>query len=295
MRTRVLRRVLVAGLTVSLCRLAFAAEPIGRVTSAESSFSIIRQITLYRAAAGTVVFNGDIVETPHSGVQIEFSPTTLLAVASHSRILIQVQSARSVGCDLLVYSLGGMVKIARTLAVARRSICIQAAQFRAALVLGSAVEHFDGSAVSLFAEKGDLTVQDIAPAVRSHIPVKVPAEEFAEWRSGQALKVLDRPTPEFLAAVPTAFRDELTPMADRMRDVKSEPVAQRPVSYADIAEWLKAMPQRAEFVGQFRRRLEDPEFRRQIDAELGKSPTWGPILHPPPAHDATQTRHPPPQ
>jgi hypothetical protein len=279
-------RVLIAvGLMASLCELAFSAEPVGKVTFAESNIAIIRQTTLYRAAVGTTVHDGDIVETPDGGVQIEFSPSTLMAVAAHSRVLVRMQNAASAGCDLLVISLNGMVKIARTLEVAKRSICMQAAQIRSMLTSGSAIQRLDG-AVSLFPEKGELSVQDIGLAAASHVPIKVPAEQFAEWRSGQALKVLGRPTPDFLAAVPKSFQDELTPMADRVRDVKSEPSAQREVSYADIAEWLKTMPQHTEFVRQFRPRLKDPEFRRQLDEELGKSPTWGPILHPPPPDDA---------
>jgi hypothetical protein len=274
-----------AALMLSCGKLAISAEPAGKVTFAESNMALIRQTTLYRAAVGTTVHDGDILETSDGGVQIELSPTTLMAVAAHSRVLIRMQNAASGGCDLLLTSLDGMIKITRTAEVAKRSICMQAAQIHAALASGSAIERFDGSAVSLFAEKGELSVEDMAVAGASHTPLKVPAEHFAEWRSGQAVKVLDRPTAEFLTAVPKSFQDELTPMADRLRDVKSDPVAQREVSYADIADWLKAMPQHNEFVRQFKPRLKDPEFRRRIDEELGKSPSWGPILHPPPPPD----------
>jgi hypothetical protein len=287
-----LRVLIAAGLVLSLCESAFSAEPVGKVTFAESNIAIIRQTTLYRAAVGTGVHDGDIVETPDGGVQIELSPTTLMAVAAHSRVLIRMQNAASAGCDLLLINLNGMIKITRTLEVAKRSICMQAAQIHAALASGSAIQRFDGSAVALFAEKGELSVEDMTSTATAQVPIKVPAEHFAQWRSGQALKVLDRPTPEFLAAVPKSFQDELTPMAERVRDVKSEPSAQREVSYADIAEWLKAMPQHTEFVRQFRPRLKDPEFRRQIDAELGKSASWGPILHPPPPPPPDDARQP---
>jgi hypothetical protein len=291
MRSPSLYTVLIAGLTVSLCRWVVAAEPIGRVTFAESGIAIIRQTTFYSVAVGTAVQDGDIVETGHGGIQIEFSPTTLLSVAPRSRVLVLMKNRPSSGCGLLVYGLGGMIKFAQTSAVARTRICVQMAQIRSTLTLGSAIQRFDGSAVSVFAEKGDLSVQDIGPTGKSHSPLKVPAEQFAEWRSGQALTVLERPTPQFFRAVPASFQDELTPMADRLRDVRSEPVAQRDVSYSDIADWLKGMPRRAEFVRQFQPRLRDPEFRRQIDAELGKSAPWGSILHPPPPPDATQPAH----
>ena len=285
MRTLWPPNVLIAvGLMAGLCEWAYSAEPVGKVTFAESSVAVIRQTTLYRAAVGATVHDGDIVETAEGGVQIEFSPTTLLAVAAHSRVLVRIPIAPPPGCDLLVMSLGGMIKMVRTVEVPKRSICMQAAQIRSALPSGSAIQRFTG-AVSLFPEKGELSVQDTASVPRSPAVVKVPAEHFAEWRAGQALKVLERPTPEFLAAVPASFQDELMPMADKLRDVKSEPIAQREVSYADVAEWLKAMPQYTEFVRQFKPRLKDAEFRRQIDEEWGKSASWGPILHPPPPPD----------
>src|ERR1700722_5919870 len=103
LRTLLPLRVLFAiGLMVSPCEWAFSGEPVGKVTFAESNIAIIRQTTLYRAAVGATLHDGDIVETPEGGVQIELSPTTLLAVASHRRVLIRVQNAASAGCDLLV-------------------------------------------------------------------------------------------------------------------------------------------------------------------------------------------------
>jgi hypothetical protein len=282
------------GLMATFGVFALGAEPEAVVTFAGSHIAVIRQTTLYSAAVGVTLRDGDIVETSEGGVQIEFPPSTLLAVASHSRVLIQMNHARSAACDTLIYSLQGLVKMARTTAVMNRWACLQAAQIRTALATGSAIQRLDGSAVSLFAEKGELMVQGAGAAAAEPTIIKVPAEQFAQWRSGQALKILARPTPEFLATLPSSFEDELTPLADRVRGAKVEPVVLREVSYGDIADWLKAMPQRLEFVHQFQPRLKDPEFRRQIDADLGRTPDWGPILHPSPSSEAVTPSAPAP-
>jgi hypothetical protein len=282
------RCALVIGLAGVLCRSAVAAEPAGRVTFAESDIVIIRNAVLYRAAVGTVVHDGDIIESRLGGAQVEFPGPIVMAVAPQSRLLVVTGNSSTVACSILVYSLHGMIKITQLAAASGKAVCVQAAQIRSIMSSGSLIQRFDGSAVSLFVERGDSDVRDLGAAVTSRSPVKVPAEQFAQWRAGQPLKVLGRPTAEFLAAMPPSFQDALTPMADKIRDVRVEPVAERQVSYDDVAEWLKAMPRRSEFVRQFQPRLKDPEFRRRLDADLGRSAPWGPLLHPTPSPSDTK-------
>jgi hypothetical protein len=275
-----------AGLLASLSLPARGAEPVAMVTFADRDLAIIRRTTLYRAPSGTIVLNADIVETHDGAAQIDVPPAAMFELSPHSRVLVRIGHIGAAGCDILVYSLTSTIKIARAVPAPAGLACLQAAQIRTTLASGSALQKFDGSAVSLFAENGDLAVQDMAGPASSRRPLAIRAEQFAEWRAGKPIEILERPTPEFLASIPSSFHDALVPMADRMRGVTTEAVALHEVSYDDVAPWLKDMPQfRREFVRQFLPRLKDPEFRRQIDAELGKSPEWGPILHPAPPKD----------
>lgn len=284
-----IRTLLAAALLASLCTASWCAEPQALVSVADTDVMLIRQTVLYRAAAGTAVRDGDIIETPNGSAQIEIPPVTLLALAPHSRVLMGIEHTHMAACDVLIYSLDAMVKIARTAAVANKSACLQVAQLNATLTTGSAILRFDGSTASLFVEQGELTVQMTDSATPGRSAIKVPAEHMAQWRAGQSVKVLARPTPDFLAALPGAFEDELTPVADPVRGTKSEPVKLREVSYDDIADWLKGLPKRAEFMHQFQPRLSDPAFRRQLDADLGRRADWSPILHPSSAGDAAAT------
>lgn len=269
---------------------ARSAQPAAMVTFADTDLAIIRRTTLYRAPSGTIVRDADIVETHDGAAQIEVPPTAIFGLSPHSRVFVRIGHIGATGCDILVYSLESTIKIERTAPAAAALACLQAAQIRTTLALGSALQRFDGSAVSLFAENGDLAVQYMAGSSSSRRPIEIHAEQFAEWRAGKPIEILERPTPEFLASIPSSFHDALVPMADRLRGVTTEAIALHEVSYGDVAPWLKDLPQfRREFVRQFLPRLKDPEFRRQIDAELGKSPEWGPILHPaPPPGDMRQ-------
>jgi len=279
--------MLAAGLLASVGMWARSAQPSAMITFADADLAIIRRTTLYRAPSGTIVRDADIVETHDGAAQIEVSPTAMFGLSPHSRVLVRIGHIGATGCDILVYSLESTIKIERT--APGGLACLQAAQIRTTLASGSALQRFDGSAVSLFAENGDLAVQNMAGSASSRRPIEIRAEQFAEWRAGKQIEILERPTPEFLASIPSSFHDALVPMADRMRGVTTEAVALHEVSYGDIAPWLKDLPQfRRELVRQFLPRLKDPEFRRQIDAELGNSPEWGRILHPVPPPGAVR-------
>jgi hypothetical protein len=281
--------MLAAALLASLCTWARSAEPAAMITFADTDVAIIRRTTLYRATTGTLVRNADIVETHDGAAQFEVPPAAMFLLSAHSRVLVRIGHAGAAGCDILVYSLESTLKIERKASAPAGLACLQAAPIRTTLASGSVLQRFDGSAVSIFAENGGFTMQDMSGSASSRKPIEIRAEHFTQWHAGKPIEILDRPTPEFLVSIPSSFRDALVPMADRLQGATTEPVALRAVSYADVSPWLKDLPQfRREFVQQFLPRLKDPEFRRQLDAELGKSPEWGPILHPAPPQDDTR-------
>src|ERR1700722_18489755 len=147
---------LAAGLLASLSMWARSAQPAAMVTFADTDLAIIRRTTLYRAPSGTIVRDADIVETHDGAAQIEVPPTAIFGLSPHSRVFVRIGHIGATGCDILVYSLESTIKIERTAPAAAALACLQAAQIRTRLASGSALQRFDGSAVSLFAESGDL-------------------------------------------------------------------------------------------------------------------------------------------
>jgi hypothetical protein len=88
------------------------------------------------------------------------------------------------------------------------------------------------------------------------------------------------PSAEFVAKLPTAFRDPL-PAYARLPD-PIPPRVVRAVDYSDIESWLTIPREwRGSFVGRFRGRLKDPAFFAAMDAHPALLPEWKRILHPP--------------
>jgi hypothetical protein len=274
------------GLVVGTSGATWSAERLATVTYADANIVLIRQTILYRAAVGTELRDADIVETPDGAAQIEIPPGTIVGLAPRTRVLVRLDRGKPADCDVLVYSIGGIIKLAQIAGVPNGNACLQASLLRGALAAGSAILRFDGGVVSLFAEKGELAVQATGAAPSGGKSTKVPSDQFAEWRAGQTLKILARPTPEFLAALPGSFEDALMPMADRGRASKPEPVAVRQVSYPDVADWLKAMSESQDFLQQMLPRLRDPEFRRAFDAEHGQHSDSHRTAPPPATNDS---------
>ncbi|HEY5101773.1 MAG TPA: hypothetical protein VII70_03235 [Steroidobacteraceae bacterium] len=273
--------LLVVSVLGGFTNLVLGAESVAVVTIADADFFVIRHTTLYRATVGANLRDRDIIETRDAGAQIEMPPRTLVAVAAHSRILLRLTRETSSPCEIQVWDLQGMVKLAHKAPGARGPACLQTGLIRVMLASGSAVERANGAAVSVFAESGDLVAQYEASSGRTRESAKVPAEQFAQWRPGESARILARPEEEFLAAMPASFHDALMSMTERTAAANHELVALREVTFSDIASWLKETPAaRLGLIRQFQPRLKDPEFRRELDQELGKSSEWAALLHP---------------
>jgi hypothetical protein len=81
--------------------------------------------------------------------------------------------------------------------------------------------------------------------------------------------------------MPRAFRDTLPSRLAHFAGKTVGPKTDHPVSYVEIQPWL-TMPSawRRGFVDRFEPRLQDPEFRKQLEAHVAAYPEWDGVLHP---------------
>jgi hypothetical protein len=95
-----------------------------------------------------------------------------------------------------------------------------------------------------------------------------------------------RPSQDFVASMPIAFRDSLPEKASSRLKNPADPVLVRVVSYGDVQQWL-AIPRdwRAGFIPRFRARIKDPVFFAAMDAHMAQHPEWQKVLHPPPPEE----------
>jgi hypothetical protein len=151
-------------------------------------------------------------------------------------------------------------------------------QSQHAVVLIRAEDGFD----AIFDEQGSarLLLRDDA-ATRADTLTQ--QNQFFVRKDREAVATQQRPSADFVAGMPVAFRDSLPEQAANPSQKPAEAKRVRDVIYADVQSWL-TIPRdwRTGFVARFRGRLKDPVFFAAMDAHLTQFPEWVPILHPPP-------------
>ncbi len=247
---------------------SFAIERPG-ISATDAPVRIIRGATVFKAGAGVGVQNDDIVETAAGAAQIEASPDLMIALAPETRIYLKgIQGSAPARSEITVLS--GWIKVANKVTGANGQVSILSPRLQVGLGNGASVVHAAAARDELF------------PGKRTAPDLKVGREQYLLQLDGQAAKVLPRVPRDFVTAMPLAFRDPLAAAPDRSKGVKALAVKEREADYADVAPWLKSnLALKKSLVKRFMPRLSDPAFRAALDAELGTTPDWKSILHPP--------------
>jgi hypothetical protein len=260
-----------------------AVSPLSGVVSIADGgpFTIIRQSAVYSGSKGVTLLAGDFIETePGALLVIGLTGGSLLAIGPSSQVYLLQRPE----IPTLVV-LKGWVK-----ADVRGSAAVPALrvigtrlglQSQQAVALMHAADDRD----ALFDEQGSGTLLlREAGATRTDKLTEPNQFCFRSEREGVVLQ--RRPSADFLAAMPIAFRDSLPEQTTAQSQRPLEARQVRDVTYADIQSLL-AMPRdwRTGLVARFRGRLKDPAFFAAMDAHLTQFPEWVPILHPPPPPD----------
>jgi len=245
-------------------------------------FTVIRGDEVRQGSKGIALSAGDMVETgPDALLVVELQGGSLIGIGPSSGVYL-LPRANSV---TLVVQKGWLKADSRAEAISvlgpRAGI-----QSQRAVVILHADEHSD----TLFDEQGTGTLL-LRETAATHIGKQTQPNQFfvREQRSDAVL--LAHPSPDFLATMPVAFRDNLPQKTAAQWPKPIEPKPVRKVTYLDIQSWLTLPPDwRSGFITRFRSRLKDPAFFAAMDAHLSLHPEWGPILHPPKPPDGASPR-----
>lgn len=247
----------------------FGTQPV--ITAADKPIRLIRGVTLHSAGPGVQLEKGDILESGTSFVQIELPPNLVLAIAPKSKLYLTKAQ------PFQVYLLEGWIK----LHTKGEDASIASAFLQADLKNNSIVLRAEVEKVELFSEESSIKVNALDHGLPNGDFIKINQEQIAQRLFRQPLKDLARPTKEFISGMPKPFRDPLGVNYKPGFKVVA-PQAQVEVQYADLSQWLNAsLPAKKDWVKRFKPLLKDPQFRKSLDAELGESAEWKPILHPP--------------
>jgi hypothetical protein len=144
---------------------------------------------------------------------------------------------------------------------------------------GAIVVRASGESHAIFAEQG--TARVIRRRTREAAPIALNRGDFLFVVPDRAPAVLARPTADFIEELPRAYRDTLPARYSMFVSRAVDPKEQRTFSYADVESWLNAEASiRRQFVGLWRRKVNDPAFRGPLDRDLAMHPEWDRILHP---------------
>lgn len=280
-----LQRIALLALALGVC-VASAKTPLsplsGVVSIADGGpFTLIRQSAICQGSKGVTLLSGDIIETgPGAFLAIGLTGGSLLGIGPSSRIYILQRADIP---TLIV--LRGWVK-----ADVRGSTAVPAIRVlgtRAGIQSQHAVVllHADDDHDAIFDEQGPATLL-LRDAAATRIDTQTQPNEFIVRKEGEAVAIQQRPSADFVAKMPIAFRDPLPTLAAVESPRPAEAKRVREVTYPDLQSWL-TLPRdwRTGFVARFRGRLRDPVFFAAMDAHLTQFPEWVPILHPPPPPD----------
>ena len=265
-----------------------SAIDISAITLADKPVRIIRGVTVLKAVVGVPVQKDDIVETGASGAQIEISTELMFALAPETKIyLANTQFAETNHAEIVLIS--GWLKVYDKRAGSSGRVLITTPSIRVSLEAGFSIAHVSAEKTEMFAEEGLQTIAEFNEAGKIGAELKIGREQYAFRLSGQSLKIIPRPPKEFIAEMPITFRDPVVAAPDRLKGVKMQALKEREVDYPDIEYWLKSnIALRKTFVNRFRPRLKEANFRQLLDAQLGQTADWKPILHPAPPPKPTE-------
>ena len=257
-----------AALLFFLCIPGAAQVVIGTVTLKEGSLRLLRGTMVFQGAEGVRLRPGDLLETSDKGfAQLESAGGFIIALGPSGRVLV----AR--GGEYVIVS--GWLKAesgssAQNCKVAGPSLTTTSKD-------GAMVFHAGADSSEAFFESATGRISP-APGETGGLAPAKPGQFFSR-RAGKKVAVASRPDSAFIDSMPIPFRDTLPSRLARFSKAV-EPKPDHEVSYSDIDPWLRLVAWRKSFVERFRPRINDPEFRSQMEAHLHEHPEWDPLLHP---------------
>lgn len=273
-----------ASITLFTTAFPLAAQGAGFLSYAPNPVRLLRGTAIYAAGQGSALESGDIVESGKSSVQIEGPGATLVALGPETRVYL---GERSGAPDLFLLS--GWLKLTteRSGPAAVHAVHVDDLRFELA---GSAILHAAEDRVEIFCEDGAQIAQKLDRNGNLLQAWRLGREDYGLGLPGQPFRISTRSPQAFIGAMPPMFFDPLKPMPHRGPPTQAK--KEREADYADAAPWLSGPSDlRKLMVARFRGRLADPAFRKQLDAALGETPEWKPLLHPPRPRRAYADRH----
>jgi hypothetical protein len=265
---------------IASAHAAGATKPGGVVTILQGRATVIRALSQFDAAEGMRLLADDLVRTDKDTfLRIEYEDQTAIELGPQTQIQVNYPAARKKSNRPALYVLEGWFKLATGKPDAGGKSAFSSIGMDVVDVTGVMVLRGDSDARELFSEQGTARWVDRDP--HGAEPVVLKQGEFLVAALDRLPQTEPRPSADFTASLPRAFRDTLPFRYNLFRDRSVAPKGQVPFTYADVEPWLNAEPSiRRQFVVTWRRKADNAAFRASLDRDLQKHPEWDPVLHP---------------
>jgi hypothetical protein len=271
--------------------MLFAATPAladdaGLITLVEGQAKLLRGVSVFAAAEGVKLAQGDIVETlPKSQAQLELSDGTLINLDASSKLYLatyRTSQGRLVGSSEVVL-LQGLLKYSRAQGAPATEFRVTAPELGIAVQQASGIVRVTEAKTEVFLESGAAKAVEPAAKGKSSQPLDIKVDEFVASQQGKPLVRLPRAPKDFVSALPRQFLDALPSRRERLKNRVVEPKKERDVTYDDVAPWLRStskIRQGQVFVKRYTPRISDPGFRKELEAHLAEHREWHRVLYP---------------
>ena len=217
---------------------AGAAAPAGAplISFAEQPVRMWRDTGVYAAGRGARLQDGDLVASSASGLQIEAGAAPV-ALGPATQVYVRIKAGT---VDFVL--LNGWMKIQGGAAenAAGNQVAASAGGLRLSGASSVYIVRASPGKTELFVESGELAVDEAQAGKRRQ--QKLAREQYAvsERNARQPMKLLPRPSKQFLADMPPAFADRLVPLA--AKPGASAPKLDHQAVFAEVAPWLADEP-----------------------------------------------------
>ena len=271
-------------LVVSLLLMAgpAVAQEMGALTLVEGPLRLIRGTTVLQGADGVRLRPGDIVETSDGGfAQLEFTGGTIIALSSSTRVILFSHTASR---DTHGNAEGGLLLLSGWLksqtGSSSQAFRCDSPLLAATIQDGSLVLRATAQATEIFVESGSARIGEVNMEGKWRNPQIAKGGKFYSRSASKNIAVNPRPTSAFIEAMPRPFRDTFPSRMPRFANKQPQPKRDHEVTYSEIQPWLTARQAwRSGFVQRFQPRLQDPAFRKALEAHLKDHPEWTTVVH----------------
>jgi hypothetical protein len=264
-----------------LLALPAVAQELGAMTLVEGPLRLIRGTTVLQGTDGVRLRQGDIIESSDGGfAQLEFTDGTIMALGSSTRVLLlsHTSGRDDHGNAKALLLLSGWLK-------SQTGSTSQAYRYDSPLLAatiqdGSLVLHATAELTEIFVESGSARIGEVSTEGKWRNPQIAKGGQFYSRLAGKNIAVSPRPSSTFIETMPRPFRDTFPSRMPRFANKQPQPKRDHEVTYSEIQPWLTARQAwRSGFVRRFQPRLQDPAFRKALEAHLRDHPEWAPVVN----------------